>query len=76
MLCVCKNWRPNLWMASRPLNIIPTILIPSVLSRPYYYHHHHHHHHSYYRPYYHHHHHHHHHGDFIGIPGVGGVLVR
>ena len=39
----------------------------------YYYHHHHHHHH-----YYHHHHHHHHHhaGAFIGIPGVGGVVVR
>lgn len=47
---------------------------------PYYYpyyhhhHHHHHHHHSYYR-YYHHHHHHHHHNAFIGIPGVGGVVI-
>ena len=41
-----------------------------------YYHHHHHHHNSYYRPYsYHHHHHHHHNSAFIGIPGVGGVVV-
>ncbi|HZT87123.1 MAG TPA: hypothetical protein VFA12_04075 [Stellaceae bacterium] len=39
-----------------------------------YYHHHHHHHHSYYH--HHHHHHHHHGGAFIGIPGVGGVVVR
>ncbi len=41
---------------------------------PYY---HHHHHNSYYRPYsYHHHHHHHHHNSaFIGIPGVGGIVV-
>jgi hypothetical protein len=46
-------------------------------SYPYYnYHHHHHHHHSYYRRYSHHHHHHHHHNSaFIGIPGVGGVVV-
>lgn len=47
-------------------------------SYPYYnYHHHHHHHHSYYRRYSHHHHHHHHHHNsaFIGIPGVGGVVV-
>ena len=36
-------------------------------------HHHHHHHHAYYR---HHHHHHHHHNTFVGIPGVGGVVVR
>ncbi|HTW71233.1 MAG TPA: hypothetical protein VME47_15205 [Acetobacteraceae bacterium] len=35
-------------------------------------HHHHHHHHAYYR---HHHHHHHHHNTFVGIPGVGGVVV-
>ena len=43
---------------------------------PYY--HHHHHHNNYYRPYsYHHHHHHHHHHNsaFIGIPGVGGIVV-
>jgi hypothetical protein len=42
---------------------------------PEYYHHHHHHHHAYYRRY-HHHHHHHHHNAFIGVPGVGGVIVR
>ena len=36
----------------------------------YYYHHHHHHY------YYHHHHHHHHSGAYIGVPGVGGVVVR
>ena len=35
------------------------------------YHHHHHHHHAYA----HHHHHHHHNSAFIGIPGVGGVVV-
>jgi hypothetical protein len=34
-------------------------------------HHHHHHHHAYY-----HHHHHHHNDAVIGIPGVGGVVVR
>lgn len=40
---------------------------------PYYHHHHHHHHHhAYYRR---HHHHHHHNSAFIGIPGVGGVVV-
>ncbi|MBV9828165.1 MAG: hypothetical protein JO001_21230 [Alphaproteobacteria bacterium] len=39
-----------------------------------YYRHHHHHHHHYIRRY--HHHHHHHHGAFIGVPGVGGVVVR
>jgi hypothetical protein len=39
------------------------------------YYHHHHHHHSY-PYYYHHHHHHHHHGAFIGVPGVGGLIVR
>jgi hypothetical protein len=38
----------------------------------YYRHHHHHHHHQAYR----HHHHHHHHTSYIGIPGVGGVVVR
>jgi hypothetical protein len=48
---------------------------------PYYHHHHHHHHHhhsyyGYYRRYHHHHHHHHHHRAFIGIPGVGGVVIR
>jgi hypothetical protein len=49
----------------------------------YYHHHHHHHHHGYYRYYRHHHHHHHgyyryhhHHGAYIGVPGVGGVVVR
>ncbi|MGC2521126.1 MAG: hypothetical protein WA417_00575 [Stellaceae bacterium] len=43
---------------------------------PYAYHHHHHHHHRYYRRYSHHHHHHHHHNStFVGIPGVGGVVV-
>jgi hypothetical protein len=39
----------------------------------YYHHHHHHHHHNYHH---HHHHHHHHDGAFIGVPGVGGVVVR
>lgn len=39
----------------------------------YYYRHHHHHHHHYYH---HHHHHHHHSSAYIGIPGVGGVVVR
>jgi hypothetical protein len=38
---------------------------------PYYRHHHHHHHNHYAR----HHHHHHHNSAFIGIPGVGGVVV-
>ena len=44
----------------------------------YYHHHHHHHHHGYYhyRYRYHHHHHHHHHGAYIGVPGVGGVVVH
>jgi hypothetical protein len=37
------------------------------------YYHHHHHHHHFHR--YWHHHHHHHHRAFIGIPGVGGVVV-
>lgn len=43
-------------------------------SYPYY---HHHHQNRYYRPYsYHHHHHHHHHNSaFIGIPGVGEIVV-
>jgi hypothetical protein len=41
---------------------------------PYAYHHHHHHHHHH-RRYSHHHHHHHHNGAFVGIPGVGGVVV-
>src|SRR5665213_4000624 len=49
------------------------------------YYHHHHHHHRYFRYYHHHHHryypshhhhHHHHRGAFIGVPGVGGVVVR
>lgn len=45
-----------------------------------YYHHHHHHHrviiiHRHRRYYHHHHHHHHHHGAFIGVPGIGGVVV-
>lgn len=45
-------------------------------SYPYYnYHHHHHHHHTYYRRYSHQHHHHHHNNAFVGIPGVGGVVV-
>ena len=46
-------------------------------------HHHHHHHHvivikRHHRHHYHHHHHHHHHhsGAYIGVPGVGGVVVR
>src|SRR5581483_8114910 len=39
----------------------------------YRHHHHHHHHHAYYR--HHHHHHHHHAQSFLGIPGVGGVVV-
>jgi hypothetical protein len=43
---------------------------------PYYYRHHHHHHHHHHHAYYHHHHHHHHHHSaFVGIPGVGGVVV-
>ncbi len=37
-----------------------------------YYHHHHHHHHTYYNN----HHHHHHNSAYIGIPGVGGVVVN
>lgn len=50
-----------------------------------YHHHHHHHHHRYFRHHHHHHHryfrrhhhhHHHHRGAFIGVPGVGGVVVR
>jgi hypothetical protein len=54
------------------------------LAQGYYHHHHHHHHHHHsYRygppyPYYrhgYHHHHHHHHGAFIGVPGIGGVVV-
>ena len=47
------------------------------------YHHHHHHHHKKviiikrrHHHHYHHHHHHHHHGAFIGVPGVGGVVVH
>ncbi len=40
---------------------------------PYYHHHHHHHHHNNY--YSRHDHHHHHNSAFIGIPGVGGVVV-
>lgn len=46
---------------------------------PYYYyhhHHHHHHHHNFYGYRYYHHHHHHHHSAFIGVPGVGGVVVE
>ena len=39
---------------------------------PYYHHHHHHHHNNYYSR---HDHHHHHNSAFIGIPGVGGVVV-
>jgi hypothetical protein len=39
-----------------------------------YYRHHHHHHHRYYRRRYSHHHHHHNSG-FVGVPGVGGVVV-
>jgi hypothetical protein len=39
-----------------------------------YRHHHHHHHHRYYRRYSHHHHHHH-HNAFVGVPGVGGVVI-
>jgi len=52
----------------------------------YHHHHHHHHHHGYYRYYHHHHHHHHgyyryyhhhhHHGAYIGVPGVGGLVIR
>jgi hypothetical protein len=49
-----------------------------------YHHHHHHHHHHHvivirkhrHHRHHHHHHHHHHHGAFIGVPGVGGVVVR
>jgi hypothetical protein len=39
-----------------------------------YRHHHHHHHHRYYRRYSHNHHHHHHHA-FVGLPGVGGMVI-
>src|ERR1700722_3386647 len=42
------------------------------LAQYYYHHHHHHHHHGYYRYY----HHHHHHGAYIGVPGVGGLVIR
>lgn len=42
---------------------------------PYYHHHHHHHHHNNYYSRRHHHHHHH-NSAFIGIPGVGGVVVN
>lgn len=42
---------------------------------PYAYHHHHHHHHHHYRRYSHHHHHHHNNGAYVGVPGVGGVVV-
>ena len=42
---------------------------------PYYYHHHHHHHHHNPYGYNNHDHHHHHNSAFIGIPGVGGVVV-
>ncbi len=43
---------------------------PYAYSR-YYHHHHHHHHHRYVRrP------HHHHHGTFVGVPGVGGVVIN
>jgi hypothetical protein len=41
-------------------------------------HHHHHHHHRYYRREYQprQYHHHHHHGAFVGVPGVGGVVIH
>jgi hypothetical protein len=45
----------------------------------YHHHHHHHHHHSYYGEYrrpHHHHHHHHHNQAFIGVPGIGGIVVN
>ena len=38
---------------------------------PRYHHHHHHHHHQAYR-----HDHHHHHSSYVGVPGVGGVIIR
>jgi hypothetical protein len=46
-------------------------------SYPYYnYHRHHHHHNNYYGRYYRQQHHHHHHqGAFVGVPGVGGVVI-
>jgi hypothetical protein len=45
-------------------------------SPPYYYYHHHHHHHHHHHAYrYYRDHHHHHHSAFIGVPGVGGVVV-
>jgi hypothetical protein len=40
--------------------------------QPYYRHHHHHHHRYYSRRYSHHYHH---HGAFVGVPGVGGVVI-
>jgi hypothetical protein len=43
---------------------------------PPYYHHHHHHHHHHHAYYRHHHHHHHHHNTVVGIPGVGGIVIR
>ena len=43
---------------------------------PAYHHHHHHHHYRDNRAYYRRDHHHHHHSSYVGIPGVGGVIVR
>lgn len=43
---------------------------------PPYAHHHHHHHHHHVRRYAHHHHHLHHPGVVVGVPGIGGVVVR
>lgn len=54
---------------------------PGEYGPPRYHHHHHHqayhhhHHANYARNYHHHHHHHHQQGTFVGIPGVGGVVV-
>ena len=58
---------------------------PAGVQVAYHHHHHHHHHHvivirrHHRHHYYHHHHHHHHHhhsGAYLGVPGVGGVVVR
>ncbi len=79
---------PNAVEALKTDNEARTQAPEGVQLAQYHHHHHHHyrrhhHHHHHYRHHHsrwwyrhHHHHHHHHHGAFIGIPGVGGVVVR
>jgi hypothetical protein len=62
---------------------VPAVKAPAGAQVAYYHHHHHHHHrvviikrHRRHHYYHHHHHHHHHSGAYIGVPGVGGVVVR